>query len=93
MCKSVWAISILVGQNKLLNWFTLFSVICTLSQWWILTLKMNDCSNNEVNVPTSNPCQLKAQATALNTEFQAVFCALGYIEVISLIWSPATAQR
>lgn len=64
MCKSVWAISILVGQNKLLNWFTLFSVICTLSQWWMLTLKRNDCSNNEVNVPTSNPCQLKAQATA-----------------------------
>lgn len=57
----------------------------------MLTLKRNDCSNNEVNVPTSNPCQLKAQATALNTEFQAVFCALGYIEVISLIWSPATA--
>lgn len=39
----------------------------------MLTLKRNDCSNNEVNVPTSNPCQLKAQATALNTEFQAVF--------------------
>lgn len=53
----------------------------------MLTLKRNDCSNNEVNVPTSNPYQLKAQATALNTEFQAVFCALCYIEVISLIWS------
>lgn len=53
----------------------------------MLTLKRNDCSNNEVNVPTSNPYQLKAQATALNTEFQAVFCALGYIEVISLVSS------
>lgn len=72
--------------------YTLFSVICTMLQWWMLTLIIATVSNNEVSVNTSSGFEPKAQSSncskySVLTVFLLLLALYNATECILLIWS------